>query len=189
MNAVRQKFDEMRMLFERLSGREKILVAAFVGGLLIIVVSLISLWIGMSLSKQKSVVETQRSSYERILGLKMRFEDAQKNLTKTRKGIDVRNATEANRVIGTLAEQYGLAVRQINQSQGSVDRKAGVREMSWKIDFSRTTLPALIQFLEGLEKSGTYFVKNINMKRRFDNKNEVDVSLNVSTLVPLDSDG
>jgi hypothetical protein len=189
MKALTQKFDEARMVFDRLSGREKVLVAAVFSGIAVAAIMFISLAISVSLSSQKDLVATQRSNYEQILGLKARFEQARKNLSKTQEGIDARNVTEANKIIGNLAETYGLAVKQINQSKGGIDKKAGIREVSWKVDFSRATLGSVLHFMEGLEKTSTYFVRNINMKRRYDNKSEIDVSLNISALVPMEDEG
>lgn len=183
---ISEKIDELRMVFERLSAREKVLVLTMFGGIVIFLAVVIGIFVNISLTKLEDRVEMNRDYYEHILTLQSRFETARRKLANFQRELKGRKDT-LRRDIGQLAQETGVQILQINPAQGGIDKQAGIRETSVKVELRRVELVPLLQLLEGIDQMNSYsYIRSIDMKRRFDDKNLLDVTFIVSTLLPLE---
>ena len=174
------------MLFDRLSGREKVLVLTTIGAIIIVVAVLIGISVNLSLGNLEDRLETKRDNYERILSLKNRYVTARRSLESVKKEI-TQNKNTLMRDIGGLAQESAVEIDQISQSKGAVDRQSGVREESVKVQVKKLELGTLLAFLQAIEKRNKlFFIRSISMRPRFDDRSLVDASFNISTLVPLE---
>ncbi len=188
MDQIKQKFYELQMVFERLSPREKVLVMVMVGAVLSFAAMMVGFGVNMSLTKLEDRLETKRDSYVRIASLETRYQQAKETLKKTKSEIDG-NRGNLTQNIGTIAADNGVEIYQVTSTKGAVDKKAKIREESVKVELQRVELEPLLRFLETIEeRNKLFFIRSVNMRRRYDNKAQIDVSFLVSTLVPLDED-
>ena len=188
MSRISDAVENVRTLFARLSGREKALVLAASAGLVTVVATFIIFGVNLSLAGLKDRLATKQESHERIVALKERFVSARGDIDRIRKEIR-ENKNTLTREIGSLAQENGVEISQVSQSKGAVDKKAGVREESLKVDLRKVGLPQLLRFMESIEqRNKLFFIRSIEMKRRFDDKSLIDATFNVSTLVPLEEE-
>ncbi len=177
------------MLFDRLSGREKVLLIATGGALATFLVILVSIWINFALRGLEDRLETKRGNYQQILSLQQRYEDAKQNISSVQGEIQG-NRNTLTKDIGELATENGIEISRIIQAKGAVDKKAKAREESVKVELRKVALPPLLNFLQGLEKrNALFFIRSLDMRRRFDDHSLVDASFKISTLVPLEEEG
>ena len=189
MNQLSQRIDELRMLFDRLAGREKVLVLATIGGFLAFIVVIIGIGVNISLAGLKDRLKTQKTNYEQIVALKERFSGAQADIERFKKQIKGRKDNLTGD-FGNMAQEAGIEISQVTESKGAVDKKAKIREKSYKIELKRVELAPLLQLLERIEqKDEFYFVRSVRMKRRFDDKALLDVTFRLGTLLPLEEEG
>ncbi len=189
MEKLSQKLEELQMVFERLSGREKTLVLAMVGMAFVTLAFFGTYFINMSIDSLEDRVQTRKKSYEDILALKNRYDEAKKDIDKVKKAIERNMNTQVTQVIGNLAEENGIAVQRMTQARGEIDRQNMIREVSYRVELRKVELGPLMQMLEGIEKaSDLLFVRNITMKRRYNNKSQIDMDFYVSTIVPYETE-
>lgn len=178
------------MLFDRLSGREKVLVLAMVGALLVFLGVMISIFVNIALDGLKDRVATKRDNHAQILSLKSRFDKAKVDIEKIKKEITENEDVKITQVIGTLAEENGISITQTSQAKGAIDKKSKIREISYKVELRKVELAPLMRMLEGVEAaSRLLFVRNLSLRRRYNNKSEIDVTFYVSTIVPYEPEG
>ncbi|RJO65669.1 MAG: hypothetical protein C4523_15645 [Myxococcales bacterium] len=188
MEKIVQKIEELRMLFERLSSREKVLVLITAAAVVVFLVFIAIAVVNSSLGSLKDRLETKRDAYEQVNSLKNRYVDSKKEMERFRAEIgDSKNTLTQD--VGQLAQENGIDLSQIVQSKGAVDKKANIRAVSVKVELNRVELPPLLKFLESIEKKNKlFFLDSITLRRRYDNPAQLDASFNVSTLVPLNQD-
>jgi|GEM_PF-5751900 len=190
MNWFRQKFDMLQLVFERLSSREKVLILAGAGGFIVFVVMFASIFINSSLKSMEDRVQTRQDSYNRIQLFKAKYEVAKKNIEKLKRKIDRSSDNKISQIIGEEADKNGISISQMSESGGAIDKKSKTREVKYKVEIKRAELGPLLSMLKDIEKqSDLIFIKNINMRRRYNNKAEIDASFYVSTIVRLDDEG
>lgn len=177
--------EKFRVMFARLSTRERVLVGATLGGALIFIVVLISVVVNLSLGGARDRLNTKRENYERIISLKERYKEAEAELTHTKDKIK-NNRNTLMEDIGNMAQRNGIAINQITQSNGQVDKKAGVREESVKVELRKVELSPCLKFLADLENASPLsFLRGLQIRRSFTDPKQLDVTFSISTLVPI----
>lgn len=190
MNLLRQKLEALEMVFERLSSREKVLVMGATSGLIVFIVMFVSFFINSSLKSLEDRVETKRDSYQSIQRYKQKFEIAKLNIENLKKQIRRNNDNRISQIIGEQAEKNGVTITQMSESGGAIDKKSKTREVKYKVDVKKAELGPLLAMLRAIEnQSDLVFIKTMNMKRRYNNKSEIDVTFYVSTIVSMDDEG
>ncbi len=187
MEKLGQKFEELHMVFERLSGREKTLVLAMAGMAFVTLVFFGTGFINNSIDSLEDRIQTRKKSCENILTLKSRYDGAKKEIDAIKKRIGENENTQITQILGNLAEDNGIAVHRMTEARGDIDRSNMIREKSYKVELRKVELGPLMQLIESIEKaSDLHFVRNITMKRRHDNKSQIDTEFYVSTIVPYE---
>ncbi len=181
MHKISGMIDLVTMTFERLSSRERTLVAFGGLALLLFVTVMIMASVNSSLGNLEENIEILNDNYVMIDKLRSRYDEAKKQVENANSKI-ANNKTNLTASIGGLATEQAIEIAQINQAGGKTDKKTGILEESVKVEIRRVTLPSLIVFLETLEKrNDLFYVGDLSMRRRYDNKEQLDVSFKVTT--------
>ncbi len=174
--------------FERLSDRERKLVALAGIAILVFVTFLIVMAVNSSLNNLNESIRTLKENNVMVNTLRARYDEAKKSVESSQTLV-ADNKANLTAEVGSLATQLAIEITQINQAGGKTDKKTGILEESVKVEIRRVELPALINFLEQLEqKNALFYVDDLIMRRRYDNKQQLDVSFKITT-VKLASEG
>jgi len=191
MNKILSKIEELRGLIDRLSTREKMLLLLVSAGVVIFLVSAAGIGINISLAKMKDRLESKRELYERIVSLQERYSKAQEEIKRIQAEMEQNRDVQLASVISTVAEQVGIgSAITMTESKGAVDKKAGIKERTVKVEMRRVGLPELLQFMENVEQTNkTIFIRSLNLRPQYDNREELSVTCNISQFVPIGDEG
>ena len=174
--------------FERLSDRERKLVALTGIAVLVFITFLIIMAVNSSLNNLRENTATLKENNVMVNNLRTRYNEAKKSVESSQTLV-ADNKANLTAEVGSLASKLAIEITQINQAGGKTDKKTGILEEPVKVEIRRVELPALINFLEQLEqKNSLFYVDDMLMRRRYDNKQQLDVSFKVTT-VKLASEG
>ena len=181
MNELRLRLADM---LERLSPRERMLLAAAAGATLLIVLWLVA----TGLADRREALAAQIAAGRRDLDRMVSVRDAVLRLRAENDAVQRRLAT-LGPDFSLFSHLQGVTRRTLERQRISAmspsTRKLsdGMQEDSVEIRLSGVTLRALVGFLHAVEKGETpLLVSRLRMKKRFDENQRFDVTLVVARL-------
>lgn len=187
MERLIAQFEHLKALFDRLSARERKLVGLMFGCVVIFVIVLIVIGVNMSLNGVRDRLATKRDYHERILGMKERYKESMSESSQVKDKIK-NNRNTLMEDIGNWAQRNGIVINQITQTAGQVDKKAGIREESVRVELRKVELSPALKFLTDLENASPLsFLRSVQLRRSFSDPTQLDVTFSISTLVPLNA--
>ncbi len=184
MKELQAKIDQLLDALGRMSPREQLFVGIGVASFIVFVVVLVSFSIRNSLAiKQKRVAALKRGVAE-IAAMEDEFKQAQ-----ARKEAFIRQL-EQNKInlrskIGTIATELGITIDSVDDASGSLSSKSNFKEKVIKISVRKIDFVDMFEFFKRIESvSDLLYIKNVKIRRRYDNPEQVDVTFYVATIVP-----
>lgn len=179
----RLNFEALYNTFLGLEGREQMFALAGVG---FVALFLIGLPISLASSKLSSLEdqleqgrEKERQIVHKLDGYRQLQEQLKNLETKIGGGFDPTLTTTMEQ----LAEKAGIKERIENIKERAPTPSEMYDEVAADVRLTRITVPQLVDYLYSIENDPVHFlrIRQIQVKRRYDNKQLMDVSFQVST--------
>ena len=175
----------MTELFQRLSGRERILVAAaflFISGALVY-----GLVIDPMVSKQQHYRTRIKRTLDDLVELRVmtaRYLETQSSLDELEKKVSTgKSGPSLLAAMEADARKLGLADKIASMKPFSTSLDSGMVQTSVEIRIEKINLKELIGFIETVEKSGTMVkTDRLRVKSRFDNPKLLDATFFITAL-------
>ncbi|MDL1871570.1 hypothetical protein FBR05_05150 [Deltaproteobacteria bacterium PRO3] len=181
----RLNLEELYNTFIGFAPREQILVGVGVGvGLLLLI--LIPFACGSSrLSKLESQIQSHEKNVSKVVDKITELQQAQAKMKAVESRIRPKSQVQLTTKLEALATQSG-----IGQNIDSLKEMPGTpgedfEEMVVAVRLSRLSLSQLIEFLYGIESQSdmSLQVKRLQLKPRYDNRQQFDANFEISTYV------
>lgn len=179
----RFNFEMLTNTFLGLNSREQIFVLA---GLGIVVLLVFGLPLGLASGKLASLedqIQQGREKQREILKLVDQYQQINQKLkgaeSEIAKGFDATITT----TLATLAEKGGIKDRIQNIRDRGATSAELFDKISAEVQLTKVTVPQIVDYLYSIEQHPELFLRvdQIRIKRRFDNKQLLDVTFQVST--------
>ncbi len=186
MNGLIERAQNLWLSMERLSGREKIMVLGVVGFVLAFAVSLVVFFVNRNLTVMDSRLETQTGNLNAILEMRSQFKSASVEVDKEQQQIK-NNRLNITSAVGSVAGELGVEIKSLTESSVSRDPQRGIATHTVQVSLSRIEMPVLLDLMEKLEKKyELLYVRAFKIRRRYDNKAQVDATVQISTVKALE---
>ena len=180
---ITERLQQIASSFAGLNQREKIMVSvAGIFTILFIMFFVVSS-VKSSISNYKERIASSANMLEKIESLQSRYLTAKKTVAKR---MDRLSGNKVNilSAIGTLADRYGIEIASISQNNTKKLTESKFHEESAKVSLKRMDPKTVLAFMREIEsyEEGSLFLSSIKLKKRYDNRSQVDVDLEVSTI-------
>jgi hypothetical protein len=182
---MRAKLSQFAAAFERLSGREQIMVLFMIVGITTMVLGLGGFFIDKDLDQKKRRIASKveklveigelRADYQRKLGEQNRLaEEVQRN-----------RDTRILSYLEGLSKQANIELKNASERQGEPTGSDLVKEEAAEVLIQNVSLDRLYEFLRLIEEGNRLVeIRRLKIKTRFDNKEMLDANVTVGTFKP-----
>jgi len=168
--------------FKQLEAREKVFLSIGIAFILIVIIVFgIYQPYRNALARAEKTIATKKSQIEEVRKLQVEYRKLQNVMKRAEAKLDRAEGTSALALVEEIAsdidsrENLNFIRPQPPQTQGEF------RIENLDIKFEKLNLQKVVQLLWRLETSDTQMqVKNLQLKQRFDNRSQLDVTLTVS---------
>ena len=183
MTAILQ---EIQMFFERLSSRQKMVMLGAVAGIFILLIAVSVGAVHSEIQSYKTKLAKNKQNFEQIVDLRDRYKSQQGQTSN--KSDDIKNnRVNLHSFVGGLLEKHGMDYKTLSMARGKTDREQNIREETAKVVLQKVELGKLLLLLREIDATNSLvFVKSLSMKRRYDNKEQLDATFYVATLKPME---
>lgn len=181
MDKIRALLADAQAWLSAASPREKRLLALAGGGILLFVVLIGWASFSSSISKAQATLDDKRDDFARISRLSAGYgaEERERQMMEAR----LRQSPPAlMSFVDTAAKNAGVDVGGMSDRGVVAGGQNGKpREMSVEVNLGKVPLDKLVKLLQDIERSpGVVRVRRLRLRKSFDNKDLLDVSLSVS---------
>ena len=179
MDKLKALLADAQAWLQAASPREKRLLALAAGGVLLFIVLIGYASFSASIRKAQSALEEKQEAFEKISRLSAGYgaQEQERQLLEARLR---QSPPQLMGFVDNLAKQAGLEVGSM-QDRGVVTSKGSVKELSVETNLSKVPLDKLMKLLDDVEKSpGVVRVRRLRLRKSFENKDVLDVQLNIS---------
>ncbi len=178
---------EIQMFFERLSSRQKMIMLGVVAGFFMLFIAGAVWGIHAEIAAYETGLAKKKQNFTRIVELRDRYKSQEGQSSDKSEDIR-RNRVNLHSFVGGLLEKHGMDYKTLSMARGKTDREQEIREETAKVVLQKVELGKLLLLLREIDATNTLvFVKSLSMKRRYDNKEQIDATFYVATLKPLES--
>ncbi len=184
MTAILQ---EIQMFFERLSSRQKMIMLGAVAGIFVLLIAVIVSTIHSEIESYETKLAKKKQNFEQVVDLRDRYK-SQQGQTSNKTDDIKNNRVNLHSFVGGLLEKHGMDYKTLSMARGKTDREQNIREETAKVVLQKVELGKLLLLLREIDATNTLvFVKSLSMKRRYDNKEQIDATFYVATLKPMEA--
>lgn len=183
------KLSDVYGAYFAMSPREQTIALVLAGILLFLVVVLpVALASGRIRSLEKEEFEGKRQMREVMRAIE-NYENKRAELSQVQKQLSGGFDASLSSTIESIADANGIKDRIDSLKEKSVAPSDIFEEMSVDVKLKRVSLSQLVGFLHAIENNPdkSLHLKQLSLKSRFDNKQEMDASFTVSTYKLLES--
>lgn len=184
-NSILQRFnfEALYNTFLNLQPREQIFALIGVAALVLLVFGLPISLAGGRLSSLEEQISQGRDKQREIVRRLEQFRRLQQELKNVEGQISAGFDPTITTTMESLAEKSGIKERIENIKERGQTPQELFDEVSADVRLTKLTLPQLVDYLYSIEHHPNLFlkIKNIHIKRRYDNKQLLDVGFQVST--------
>jgi hypothetical protein len=182
---MRAKLSQFATAFERLSGREQLMVVFMILALIGMIVGFGGYFVNKDLAgkdkriaakieKLKEIAEL-RGDYQRRLGEQQRLADEVRR----------NNETRILSYLEGLSQKANIELKNASERQGEPTGSDLVKEESAEVTIQNVSLDRLYEFLRQIEEGNRLVkIRRLKIKTRFDNKEMLDANVTVGTFKP-----
>jgi hypothetical protein len=182
---MRAKLSQFATAFERLSGREQLMVVFMILALIGMIVGFGGYFVNKDLaSKDKRIaakieklkeIAELRGDYQRRLGEQQRLADEVRR----------NNETRILSYLEGLSQKANIELKNASERQGEPTGSDLVKEESAEVTIQNVSLDRLYEFLRQIEEGNRLVkIRRLKIKTRFDNKEMLDANVTVGTFKP-----
>lgn len=182
---MRAKLNQVAAAFERLSGREQIMVAFMVVALLGMIVGFGGYFVNKDLTTKRKRIAAKMKKLEEIAALRS---DYQRRLNEQKRLADEVRGNRNTRILSYLeglSKKANIELQNASERQGEATGSEQVKEEAAEVMVKNVSLDRLYEFLRRIEQGNRLVkVRRLKIKTRFDNKEMLDASITVGTFKP-----
>lgn len=182
---MRAKLSQVASAFERLSGREQIMVLFMIIALIGMVVGFGGYFVNKDLTLKRKRIAAKTEKLEEIAALR---QDYQRRLDEQKRLADEVRGNQGTRILSYLeglSKKANLELQNASERQGEPTGSDLVKEEAAEVMVKNVTLDRLYEFLRQIEQGNRLVkVRRLKIKTRFDNKEMLDASITVGTFKP-----
>ncbi len=181
MERLRRILGDAEAFFARLSARERVMVSAAGGALVLFVLSLVSLGVSRAIAAREARIDQKTEVLAQIGQLSQAYRRAQSE----RAMLEARLKGPPVQLMSTLSQtgaRLGIEVNDLRPGQQAATGSDKVVEDSVEVSLAKLDLPRLAALLTELERgAGIVRVRRLAIRTRSDDPAAMDVTLVVST--------
>jgi len=182
MDEIKEKLNQLLDALSRLSPREQLAVGAGVLMFIIMIISVIGFSIGSSIENSERRVKSLRAGVQDVEAMESSFQEAEKRKEAFMKQLDD-NKINLRMKVGTIATEQNITIESITESGGSLGGKSSFTEEAIKVQVRRIGFVEMFEFFRRIEgMSDLMYLREVRMRRRYDNAELLDVTFTVGTI-------
>ncbi len=181
----RLNIEELYNTFIGFAPREQILVGVGIGVVLLLLILIPTFCASSRLGKLEKAIESNEKNVTKVVDKSTELQQAQAKMKGLESRIRPKSQVQLTTKLESLATQSG-----IGQNIDSLKEVPGTpgedfEEMVVSVRLSRLSLSQIIEFLYGIESQQdiSLQVKRLQLKPRYDNRQQFDANFDVSTFV------
>jgi type II secretory pathway component PulM len=187
--AMTSKIENLMAALERLSKRERYMVAGVAVMFVIFVSFLVGMWISSSLDSTQRRVETKTASLRRLIDRRHDFQQAKRRIQQAKRTIRQGRNIQLMGTVEDYATQLGVVIEDMQPRSPAVNAETGVAEEKVEVNIKTITIDRLVDFLRQLERrADTIAVRKLHLKQSFQEPDKLEVNLTVSNFKIVDED-
>ncbi len=182
---MKAKLSQFAVAFERLSGREQVMVIVMIVGLIGMIVGFGGYFVNKDLHAKHRRIEAKMEKLKEIAELRG---DYQRRLNEQKRLADEVRRNKDTRILSYLeglSKKANIELKNASERQGEATGSDLVKEEAAEVMIQNVSLDRLNEFLKQIEE-GNHLVKirRLKIKTRFDNKEMLDANVTVGTFKP-----
>jgi type II secretory pathway component PulM len=178
VNRLRRLLGDLEGYLQKLTARERNLVALAAAGFAIFIVFMIGLGFSTAIHRRQSAVESKTKALAQLGSLASTY--AERARIRTQLEQRLKNPVRLFTYIDEIAKKQGVDIGDM-QDRGSVVGSDKITESLVEFDLNKMTLDRLTQFLNAIEQNPQMVkIKKIRVRTRLDDPNAVDAALTVA---------
>jgi general secretion pathway protein M len=178
VNRLRRLLGDLDGYYQKLTPRERNLVAGAGAGFVVFVVFLITLGFSSAIHRRQNAVDGKTKALAQLGTLASTY--AERSRVRSQLEQRLKNPVRLFTYIDEIAKKQGVDIGDM-QDRGSVTGSDKITESLVEFDLNRMTLDRLTQFLNAIEQNPQMVkIKKIRLRTRLDDPNSVDAALTVA---------
>jgi general secretion pathway protein M len=178
MNRLRRLLSDLDGYYQKLTARERNLVAMLGAGFAVLLVFLIGLGFSSAIHRRQSAVEGKTKALVQLGTLASTY--AERARVRTQLEQRLKSPVRLFTYIDEIAKKQGVDIGDM-QDRGSVTGADKITESLVEFDLNKMTIDRLTKFLAAIEQNPQMVkVKKIRLRTRLDDPNAVDAALTVA---------
>ncbi len=187
MDALRRKFENVLAAFDRLSKREKFMVAGVTASFILFVTLLASFGIHAGLNAKERRIEHRITRLQAILDLRQKYEEAKQVQLRARDRMRAGRDIQLVSILENQAKQMGIAIGDMQPRPSTQDLANHITEAKVDVNIPKITIDRLVEFLETLEKrSDTIQVRTLDINKDFRDPSQLVVKFTLSNFQTME---
>ncbi len=185
--AMTSKIENLMAALERLSKRERYMVAGVAVMFVIFVSFLVGMWISSSLDSTQRRVDTKTASLRNLIDRRHDFQQAKRRIQQAKRTIRKGRNIQLMGTVEDYATQLGVVIEDMQPRSPAVNAETGVAEEKVEVNIKTITIDRLVDFLRQLERrADTVAVRKLHLKQSFQERDKLEVNLTVSNFKIVD---
>lgn len=182
MDELKEKLNQLLDALSRLSPREQLAVGVGVVVFIVMIVSIVGFSIKSSIATRERRITSLRSGVQEIAKMETTFQAAEKRKEAFVKQLED-NTINLRMKVGTIATEQNITIESITESGGSMGGKSSFTEEAIKVQVRRIGFVEMFEFFRRIESvSDLMYLREVQMRRRYDNAELLDVTFTVATI-------
>jgi hypothetical protein len=182
---MRARLTQFATAFERLSGREQIMVVFMIIALITMIVGFGGYFVNKDLDGKEKRIAAKIEKLKEIAALRG---DYQRRLAEQKRVADDVRRNKETRILSyleSLSKKANIELKNASERQGEATGSDLVKEEAAEVMIQNVSLDRLYEFLRQIEEGNRLVkVRRLKIKTRFDNKEMLDASVTVGTFKP-----
>jgi hypothetical protein len=182
---MRAKLSQIAAAFERISGREQVMVLFMIVAFIGMVLGFGGYFVSKDLSSKRKRIAAKMEKLNEIAQLRG---DYQRRLAEQKRLADEVRRNKETRILSYLeglSQRANIELKNASERQGEATGSDQVKEEAAEVMIQNVSLDRLYEFLRQIEEGNRLVkVRRLKIKTRFDNKEMLDANVTVGTFKP-----
>ena len=179
---MKARLSQFVTAFERLSGREQIMVLVMIVALIGMIIGFGGYFVNKDLTAKQRRIAAKVDKLKEIAELR---NDYQRRLNEQKRLADEVRRNKDTRILSYLeglSQKANIELKNASERQGEATGSDQVKEEAAEVTIQNVSLDRLYEFLRQIEEGNRLVkVRRLKIKTRFDNKEMLDANVTVGT--------
>lgn len=182
---MRARLSQVAAAFERLSGREQVMVLFMIIAVIGMIVGFGGYIVSKDLGSKRKRIAAKIEKLKEIAELR---NDYQRRLSEQKRLADEVRRNQDTRILSYLeglSKRANIELKNASERQGEATGSDQVKEEAAEVTIQNVSLDRLYEFLRQIEEGNRLVkIRRLKIKTRFDNKEMLDANVTVGTFKP-----